>query len=77
MQHGGLYCDGQGLVNKPFPNKPYCYDDVGNVAAVNLHDGGVTSFCQTILPGDEAMYILTAVKDRFILAVPNVSYWTD
>ena len=37
--------------------------------------GSVVSFCQTVLPGNEAMLIPTSVEDFATLAVPDPSYW--
>lgn len=39
--------------------------------------GGVVSFCQTVLPGNEAMLIPTRVEDRADLAVPGPAYWAS
>ena len=44
--NGGLYCDDDGTVSKPFPNKPYCVDGTGSVKAVNKCAKEL-SFCQT------------------------------
>src|SRR5579862_8758759 len=43
--HGGLYCGSDGSISKPFPDKPYCVDGVGNYAAVN-QAGGDLAICQ-------------------------------
>ncbi|KAI1965273.1 hypothetical protein LOZ58_001119 [Ophidiomyces ophidiicola] len=72
--NGGLYCDKSGKITKPFPNKPYCVDASGPVVAKN-NCGGVVSFCQTVLPGNEAMLIPTSVDSDAKLAVPNPDYW--
>ncbi|KAF3491224.1 uncharacterized protein GIQ15_00741 [Arthroderma uncinatum] len=72
--NGGLYCDKSGKISKPFPNKPYCVDASGSVKVKNSC-GGVVSFCQTVLPGNEAMLIPTSVHDTADLAVPDPSYW--
>ncbi|KEF60494.1 murein transglycosylase [Exophiala aquamarina CBS 119918] len=72
--NGGLYCDENGNVEKPFPNKPYCQATSNNIGVTNKA-GGVVSFCQTVLPGNEAMLIPTAVYDTASLAVPDPSYW--
>ncbi|EEP82336.1 hypothetical protein UREG_07201 [Uncinocarpus reesii 1704] len=72
--NGGLYCDESGKVSKPFPSKPYCVDASGSVVAKN-NAGGVVSFCQTVLPGNEAMLIPTSVESSAKLAVPDPSYW--
>ncbi|KAL8382921.1 hypothetical protein RB595_006611 [Gaeumannomyces hyphopodioides] len=72
---GGLYCD-NGKPVKPFPGKPYCVDGTGTVTAVNKC-GKVVSFCQTVLPGNEAMLIPTEVSGSSVLAVPDTSYWAS
>lgn len=50
---GGLFCDG-GQPVKPFPDKPYCVDGTGTISGQN-QCSSVVSFCQTVLPGNEAM----------------------
>ena len=74
--NGGLYCDHDGNIQKPFPNKPYCQDGTGSVAASNKC-GKEVSFCQTVLPGNEAMLIPTLVSDLTTLAVPGTDYWCE
>lgn len=69
-----MYCDENGQISKPFPDKPYCVDGTGTVNAVNKA-GKPLSFCQTVLPGDESMLIPTLVEDTATLAVPDTSYW--
>ncbi|KAF8253865.1 hypothetical protein K440DRAFT_592531 [Wilcoxina mikolae CBS 423.85] len=71
---GGLYCDENGEIHKPFPNKPYCYAGTGSVTCKNKAPKPV-SFCQTVLPGNEAMLIPTDVDQEAVLAVPDPSYW--
>ncbi|POS82968.1 hypothetical protein EPUL_005510 [Erysiphe pulchra] len=71
---GGLYCDHDGQVKKPFPEKPYCVPGTGGVGAHNKIGKGV-SFCQTVLPGGESMLIPTHVEDSTELAVPGTNYW--
>ncbi|RKF60253.1 putative secreted beta-glucosidase adg3 [Erysiphe neolycopersici] len=71
---GGLYCDHDGQVKKPFPEKPYCVPGTGGVGAHNKIGKGV-SFCQTVLPGSESMLIPTHVEDSTELAVPGTNYW--
>ncbi|KAL2024016.1 hypothetical protein VTK56DRAFT_251 [Thermocarpiscus australiensis] len=71
--YGGLYCN-NGKPEKPFKESPYCVDGTGAVKAVNKA-GSVVSFCQTVLPGNEAMIIPTDVTDTTTLAVPGPSYW--
>lgn len=72
-QNGGLYCDG-GEAKKPFEDSPYCVDGTGTVEVKNKM-GKKCSFCQTVLPGNEAMLIPTVVDDSATLAVPDPSYW--
>ena len=38
---------------------------------------GQVSFCQTVLPGNEAMLIPTLVEELATLAVPDLSYWCE
>ncbi|KAG6008347.1 hypothetical protein E4U21_004551 [Claviceps maximensis] len=71
---GGLYCDNNGNVQKPFPQRPNCVPGTGTVKAVNECQGQV-SWCQTILPGNEAMLIPTLVTSEATVAVPDISYW--
>ncbi|KAE8375192.1 hypothetical protein BDV26DRAFT_283684 [Aspergillus bertholletiae] len=74
--NGGLYCDEDGKIQKPFPSKPYCQDGTGAVSVRNKCKSQV-SFCQTVLPGNEAMLIPTLVEDMATLAVPDLSYWCE
>ncbi|KAI9811093.1 MAG: hypothetical protein M1827_005675 [Pycnora praestabilis] len=73
-RHGGLYCDGNGIMQKPFPSKPYCVPGAGTVEVTNKAIANV-AFCQTVLPGDEGQLIPTNVVHFAILAVPDPSYW--
>ncbi|KAI9765187.1 MAG: hypothetical protein M1840_007780 [Geoglossum simile] len=72
--NGGLRCNQDGSIEKPFPDKPYCYPGKGSVVAVN-NAGGNVAFCQTCLPGNEAMLIPTNVISSTTLAVPGTEYW--
>lgn len=72
--NGGLYCDKDGNVKKPFPNKPNCVRGTGSVKAVNKCKSQM-SWCQTVLPGNEAMLIPTLVSSEATIAVPDSSYW--
>ncbi|KAJ5167139.1 uncharacterized protein N7482_005920 [Penicillium canariense] len=74
--NGGLYCDESGEIHKPFPNNPYCEDGTGAVMAMNKA-GKSVAFCQTVLPGNEAMLIPTLVEELSTLAVPGMSYWCE
>ncbi|GFN18738.1 hypothetical protein AtubIFM55763_007676 [Aspergillus tubingensis] len=74
--NGGLYCDENGEIQKPFPDRPYCKDGTGVVSAKNKCKEQV-SFCQTVLPGNEAMLIPTLVEELATLAVPDLSYWCE
>ena len=71
--NGGLYCNDDGTVSKGFSDKPYCYDGAGTVTADS--SAGDVAFCQTVLPGNEAMLIPTMVSGSTTLAVPDTSYW--
>ncbi|KAK4165209.1 hypothetical protein QBC43DRAFT_288100 [Cladorrhinum sp. PSN259] len=71
--YGGLYCN-NGKLEKPFKESPLCVEGSGAVKAVN-NAGSIVSFCQTVLPGNEAMIIPTDVSDSAVLAVPDSSYW--
>jgi hypothetical protein len=75
-QNGGLYCDNSGQISKPFPSKPYCYDGTGSVSVKN-QCGDIVAFCQTVLPGNEAMLIPTSVESSAELAIPGMSYWAS
>ncbi|MCJ1288453.1 hypothetical protein MMC26_007811 [Xylographa opegraphella] len=73
--NGGLYCDENGDITKPFPNNPYCAIGSTNIGVLNKV-GKIVSFCQTVLPGNEAMLIPTSIEDEIIqLAIPTTSYW--
>ncbi|KAL9023051.1 MAG: hypothetical protein Q9196_007412, partial [Gyalolechia fulgens] len=72
--HGGLFCDDNGVINKPFPNRPYCIDGTGNVGCRNKASSYV-AICQTVLPGNEAMLIPTMVENSAMLAIPGPEYW--
>jgi hypothetical protein len=74
--NGGLYCNDDGEVEKPFPNKPYCVEGTGTIKAVNKAGKGM-SWCQTVLPGNEAMLIPTMVTSSATLAVPDTDYWCE
>ncbi|KAI4143254.1 MAG: hypothetical protein L6R39_004644 [Caloplaca ligustica] len=73
-QNGGLFCDKNGKIQKPFPNRPYCADGTGNVGCHNKASGNV-AICQTVLPGNEAMLIPTIVENTATLAIPGPEYW--
>lgn len=77
-QNGGLHCNQDGTVSKPFSNKPYCMDGKGTVQAKN-NAGSSVAFCQTVLPGNEAMLIPTSVDDgsEEQLAVPGTDYFAQ
>lgn len=74
-QYGGLYCQDNGTLKTPFPEKDYCYPGKGTVTAVNNAGGGSVAFCQTVLPGNEEMLIPTLVESSEVLAVPGTEYW--
>ncbi|KAH7160770.1 hypothetical protein EDB81DRAFT_879114 [Dactylonectria macrodidyma] len=72
--NGGLYCNDAGEIEKPFKNKPNCVEGTGSIQAVNKC-GSQMSWCQTVLPGNEAMLIPTLVTGTATIAVPDESYW--
>lgn len=72
--NGGLYCNDDGEIEVPFPDKPMCYDGTGSYRVKNL-SGASVAICQTVLPGNEAMLIPTIVGSTATLAVPDTSYW--
>ncbi|TVY13762.1 Uncharacterized protein LARI1_G008084 [Lachnellula arida] len=74
--NGGAYCDNNGQIQKPFTNNDWCVDGTGTVSVKNSCGSGV-SFCQTVLPGNEAMLIPTFVQDSAVLAVPDTTYWCE
>lgn len=76
--NGGLKCDKDGKVTTPFGDRPLCVDGEGTVSIDNKADKNV-AFCQTVLPGNEAMLIPTncAGKLTQVLAVPGPSYWAS
>lgn len=76
-EQGGLYCNDDGSVSKPMDDKDYCVDGEGTVSVNNKADKDV-AFCQTVLPGNEAMLIPTNAKQGesdTTLAVPGPDYW--
>ncbi|UPK97018.1 hypothetical protein LCI18_007953 [Fusarium solani-melongenae] len=72
--NGGLFCNKNGEIEQPFEGKPNCVQGTGAVEAVNKC-GSKMSWCQTVLPGNEAMIIPTLVTSSATLAVPASSYW--
>ncbi|KAF5005632.1 hypothetical protein FDECE_7936 [Fusarium decemcellulare] len=72
--NGGLFCNKNGEIEQPFEGKPNCVQGTGSVEAVNKC-GSKMSWCQTVLPGNEAMLIPTLVTSSATLAVPGSSYW--
>lgn len=74
--NGGLKCNSDGTLSKPFEDKDYCIDGEGTLKAKNNADKEV-AFCQTVLPGNEAMLIPTKVDgdDENDLAVPGPDYY--
>ncbi|KAK1597311.1 beta-glucosidase [Colletotrichum navitas] len=72
--NGGLLCGSDGKAVKPFKNSPYCVEGAGTVEVYN-ECGRTLSFCQTVLPGNEAMLIPSVIDKSITLAVPDPSYW--
>ncbi|OLL25687.1 putative secreted beta-glucosidase adg3 [Neolecta irregularis DAH-3] len=73
---GGIHCKADGTLELPFPDRPLCGPGVETLSCHNDHTEPVT-FCQTVLPGDEGMYIPSVIDAGKIgsLAVPNTTYW--
>ncbi|KAG0679001.1 hypothetical protein C6P40_000146 [Pichia californica] len=78
-QEGGLYCDSNGQLSKPFSNKDYCIEGKGTAKGVNNANSDV-AFCQTVLPGNEEMLIPTDISGNGgtnQLAVPGTDYFAS
>lgn len=77
-ENGGLYCNDDGTVSKPYSDRDYCEDGTGTVSVKNQASDNV-AFCQTVLPGNEAMLIPTNVDggSSQTLAVPDQNYWAS
>ncbi|KAI9696123.1 MAG: hypothetical protein M1836_005954 [Candelina mexicana] len=75
-QRGGLKCDDNGNIQKPFPDRPYCQDGAGGVSVTNKA-GSAVNFCQTVLPGNESMLIPTNVQSTANLAVTTANWWNN
>lgn len=76
LMNGGLYCDDDGSVSKPYSDRDYCIDGTGTVVVNNTASDEV-AFCQTVLPGNEAMLIPNSIAggDSQTIAVPDADYW--
>ncbi|OMH83803.1 hypothetical protein AX774_g2685 [Zancudomyces culisetae] len=74
--NGGLYCGLNGVLQKPFPDRPFCKPGMMNVKMVNALRGPVSA-CQTVYPGNEAMIIPTVVYPGQISDINVVprDYW--
>ncbi|KAI5950489.1 hypothetical protein KGF57_004304 [Candida theae] len=75
---GGLYCNSDGSTSRPFEDRELCVDGEGTVSVVNKASKDV-AFCQTVLPGNEAMLIPTNVEHggEQVLAVPGPDYYAS
>ncbi|QPG75440.1 hypothetical protein FOA43_002795 [Brettanomyces nanus] len=75
---GGLFCNDNGELEKPITDNDYCYEGKGTGSVSNLASQDV-AFCQTVLPGNEAMLIPTEVSASGSeeLAVPGTDYWAS
>lgn len=71
-----MYCDENGDMQLGFPENEHCIPGEGTVAVKNSA-GGVSSWCQTVLPGYEDMLIPTPVTpgSQEDIAVPGTSYY--
>ncbi|OLY80365.1 hypothetical protein AYI68_g3205 [Smittium mucronatum] len=74
--NGGLYCDNNGVLQTPFPDKAYCIKGVGNVSIRNTLAQSVSA-CQTVYPGNEAMLIPTVAQpsSSAVINVTPKEYW--
>ncbi|KAI5966894.1 uncharacterized protein KGF55_000303 [Candida pseudojiufengensis] len=73
--NGGLKCETDGSLTKPFKDKSLCVDGKGTVSVINKV-GKDVAFCQTVLPGNEAMLIPTNCgRNEQELAVPGPEYY--
>lgn len=72
--NGGLYCNQDGQIE--MDDVPLCVDTKKTLRVDNKAKSGV-AFCQTVLPGNEAMLIPTFVdgKSQQTIATPDTSYW--
>jgi Beta-glucosidase (SUN family) len=77
IKHGGLLCNSDGTVSKPFPDRDYCTKGPNTALAQNTRSDGNVAFCQTVLPGNENMLIPTDVAQgaTMTLSVPGTEYW--
>jgi hypothetical protein len=73
---GGLYCEQNGTLTKPFPDEPLCKPGLENVRITNRLDQNVSA-CQTVYPGNEEMLIPTVVEPgaNVTLNVLPQTYW--
>lgn len=73
--NGGLFCDPQGIMQSRRPG-PLCVDTHKTLYADNKSKKRV-AFCQTVLPGNEAMLIPTTVGPclQQVLSLPDTTYW--
>ncbi|KAI0221580.1 hypothetical protein L0F63_001154, partial [Massospora cicadina] len=73
---GGLFCNQDAKLVKPFPNRPLCKPGVGTVYIDNRL-GEDVAVCQTVYPGNEAMLIPTVAppNELQIINTPPVTYW--
>ncbi|PVU98311.1 hypothetical protein BB559_001683 [Furculomyces boomerangus] len=74
--NGGLYCDNNGVLQKPYPNKPYCVKGMSNAVIRNTL-GQSVSACQTVYPGNEAMIIPSVAQPggSVELNIVPSTYW--
>ncbi|KAI0461313.1 hypothetical protein LJB42_000980 [Komagataella kurtzmanii] len=77
-ERGGIYCNENGEIEVPFSSKDWCYSGKGTLQASNKAGSNV-AFCQTVLPGNEAMLIPTNVDGGSTedLAIPGTEYWAS
>ncbi|RKP10723.1 hypothetical protein THASP1DRAFT_4123, partial [Thamnocephalis sphaerospora] len=73
---GGVICEADGSLRKPFPDQPFCQQGLGNARINNLLSQSISA-CQTVYPGNEEMLIPTVVQSggSSPLNVLPTSYW--
>ncbi|KAJ1944430.1 hypothetical protein EC988_005992 [Linderina pennispora] len=74
--NGGLYCDANGVLSKPFADRAYCVPSMMNAYIENSLSNSVSA-CQTVYPGNEAMIIPSVAQANSNVSlniVPN-TYW--
>ncbi|KAJ1938479.1 hypothetical protein FBU59_004423, partial [Linderina macrospora] len=74
--NGGMYCDQNGALSKPFTDRAYCLPSMMNAYIENKLSQSVSA-CQTVYPGNEAMIIPSVAKasSKVDLNIVPKTYW--